>query len=77
MPANPKPTALGAYLANSAAIQAKLAQLQQIADDHLVITPMLSTGNMLATWTGPKPGWMNYWRFLPATDRDVHNLDTL
>ena len=31
---NTKPTALDVYLAKTAAIQAKPAQLQQIADDH-------------------------------------------
>lgn len=36
---NPKPTALDAYLAKTAAIQAKLAQLQQIADDHFGHNP--------------------------------------
>ena len=31
---NTTPTALDAYLARSAAIHAKLARLQQLADDH-------------------------------------------
>lgn len=31
---NTKQTAIDAYLAKAAAIQAKLAQLQQLADDH-------------------------------------------
>ena len=31
---NAKPTALDAYLAHTAAIHAKLARLQQLADDH-------------------------------------------
>lgn len=31
---NTKPTALNAYLARTAAIHAKLARLQQLADDH-------------------------------------------
>ena len=31
---NTKPTALDAYLARAAAIHAKLARLQQLADDH-------------------------------------------
>ena len=31
---NAKPTAFDAYLANTAAIRAKLERLQQLADDH-------------------------------------------
>ena len=36
---NTKPTALDAYLARTAAIHAKLARLQQLADDHLDYDP--------------------------------------
>ena len=31
---NAKPTALDAYIAHTAAVHAKLARLQQLADDH-------------------------------------------
>jgi len=50
---NTNPTALDAYLARATAIHAKLARLQQLADDHFGYDPDAITGGTAASFSSP------------------------
>ncbi len=75
---NTKQTALDAYLVRAAAIHAKLAHLQQLADDHFGHDhETLSTGSTLATSGGWTPRSTTCWRSSAANRSETMTMITL